>query len=98
MELLEIAVKLKDKYKSTGKVLQLIYDSALEQIEIPSVRNFIEYYQKEYSETEGEDCIIINGRLFDWKELESNEVIVEFLNLMRRYMSDEILCDILRKV
>ena len=90
-----ISNELKSKYNSTSLVLQKIYDTATIFIDDVSVQRFLSKCQEEYNTTEGEDCMIVNGRLFDWKEFESVDIIIEFLRLL---VSEETFVSIVERV
>lgn len=93
-----ISNELKSKYNSTSLVLQKIYDTATIFIDDISVQRFLNKCQEEYNTTEGEDCMVVNGRLFDWKEFESVDIIIEFLRLLNSYVSEETFVSIVERV
>lgn len=52
-------------------------------------RNGFDDHLEYYLETKGQDCMLVNGVLFDWKELRKPEIVGEFIDLVFNCMSGE---------
>ena len=48
-----------------------------------------QHYNKEMKKTEGQDCLLVNGVLFDWKQFNRPEMLGELIDLALNCMSNE---------
>lgn len=73
--------------KGFGYALNTIQDVACEHLPEKSVNRFLTAANKDADMCEGMDCIILNGRMFDWKEFELKveEIVLAYLD----YFTDE---------
>lgn len=94
MNFSNIAIQLKSKFKTNGKAMDYLKNLLIkmvkeENIEEKEVYSLLIHVKKELEICKEEPCMIINGKLFDWKEMENIQMLIEFLNLIKAYLTKE---------
>lgn len=87
----EIVDKLMAKCDSTGAAMNMVQDivEKLEEDDSKGVEKFFNQINKEVEETKGQDCLLVNDVLFDWKQLNRPEIVGELVDLALNCMSNE---------
>ena len=82
---------LKKTNNDTGKAMNLVQDivEKFEEYDKEGVEKFFTKVNEGVQETEGEDCLIVNDVLFDWRELKKPEVVDELVTLALNCMKTE---------
>lgn len=75
-------LKLNNNSLSTGELLNYLQDIAEQTIENSEFEKYIKKATADQRRCKGQDCVIINCRVFDWKEFNNNtfDVVDAFLN------------------
>jgi len=75
----------------TGATMNMVQEIVLQHKDYDpkGVEKFFIKIKKEVEETEGQDCLLVNDVLFDWKELKRPEPVGELIDLALNSMSNE---------
>lgn len=77
--------------KNVPRAMNLVQDIILD-IEKDDKKGMIRFFERMVEETEktdGQDCLIINGVVFDWKECNKPEMLDEFVDMALNSMRTE---------
>ena len=71
-----------DLSQGFGVVLNKLQDIACEHLPQRSVEMYLQASNEDMNECEGMDCLIINGRYFDWKmfDIKAREIVSAWLD------------------
>lgn len=71
-----------NQIKRWGATLNLIQDIAIGNLPTKSVKRYVERASDDAGKCEGMDCILLNGRVFDWREFSrrGEEIISAYLD------------------
>ena len=75
--------------KTLNYLQQVLNRPIVYNLDIKGINNFFDALAEEVSLTEGQDCLIMNGKLFDWKEFNDYELVYEFINKLEGYVNKD---------
>lgn len=86
-----IVNKLLKKYNDICTAMNKVQDivEKLQEDDPKGVNKFFNKINKEMKKTEGQDCLLVNGVLFDWKQFNRPEMLGELTDLALNCMSNE---------
>lgn len=87
----EIVDHILKKVNSVSAAMDLVQDivEEMEEIDSVGVSKFFNIVNREVAESDGQDFLIVNGKLVDWKQLDKEEVLGELVELAMNSMSNE---------
>lgn len=87
----DIVDKLMKKCGNAPASMNYIQDVVKEHMKVDKqgVERFFDKISQEDEETKGQDCMLVNGILFDWKELNKPKIVEEFIELALNCMSED---------
>lgn len=82
---------LKQTNNCVGNAMNLVQDTVekLEKIDKIGVEKFLNKANEGVDESDGQDYLIVNDKVFDWKKLRNPEVLDEFITMALESMSNE---------
>ena len=87
----EIVNHILEKVNSVSAGMDLVQDivEEMEEIDSNGTAKFFSTVNRDAAESDGQDFLIINGKLVDWKQLDRKEVLGELVELAMNSMSNE---------
>ena len=85
----EIVEHLLEKVNSVSAAMDLVQDivEEMEEIDSNGTAKFFSTVNRDAAESEGQDFLIVNSKLVDWKQLDRKEVLGELIELAINSMS-----------
>ena len=87
-EIVNNLLKRTNKVITAMNLVQYIVEKVTEN-DPKGVKKFFNQINREVAETEGQDFLLVNGVLFDWKEFNRPEMLGELIDLALNCMSNE---------
>lgn len=94
----EIVDHLLKKVNSVAGAMDLVQDivEEMEEIDSDGAAKFFSTVNRDAAESDGQDFLIVNSKLVDWKQLDRKEVLGELVELAINSMSNDESREILK--